>query len=108
METEKLFRKWDMLRTKDMIHYALFNGIITTLAFLAFITFFHSVSGGGTRIINDFSEYVFGCAGIFTGSVIGSRIGWNVKSNLYQEGDAVEEIINRAAVQCIINDKKMI
>lgn len=92
MEPEKLFQKWDKIRTKDMAHYAMFNSVITTLVFLALIAFFHSVSGGNGKIINDFSEYVFGCAGIFAGSVIGSCIGWNVKEDPYQEREAVEEM----------------
>jgi hypothetical protein len=72
-------KKWEKIRSKDMAHYSLFNSIIATLAFLGFIAFFHSTNGGSERIINDYSEYVISCAGIFAGSAIGSCFGWKVK-----------------------------
>ncbi len=101
METEKFIKKWEKVQSKDMAHYALFNSVITTLAFLCFIVFFHSANGGNVKIFNGFSEYVLGCSGIFAGSAIGSCFGWKVKEIPYQE----ESIWS---AQCIINDKKVI
>jgi hypothetical protein len=51
--------------------------------------FFHSINGGNGRIINDFSEYIVGCTGIFAGSVIGSCFGWKVKEVPNQEGESI-------------------
>ena len=88
METGNFIRKLEQFQSKDMVHYALFNSTVATLAGLGFVVFFHLVKGGGGAIINDPSEYAFGCAGIFAGSAIGSCFGWKMKADPDQEGGA--------------------
>lgn len=85
MGAGNFFRKGERIQLKDTVHYALFNGVIAALAFLVFVVFFHSINGGAGKIINDFSDYVLGCAGIFAGSAIGSCFGWKVKEVPNQE-----------------------
>lgn len=88
MEMRDFIRKCKRVQSKDMMHYALFNSVVATLAGLVLVTFFHLVSQGEGAIINGPGEYVFGCAGIFAGSAIGSCFGWKVREDQEQEEES--------------------